>query len=290
MIVVELVPWDAAGRPRLDGDAAGRPRLEELTDEAVERAITALNEAGARALELFDDQTPPVVAALFERFGGRERAVLSAAGFGAGALRVREASQVESSDRWAFAPLWFDPLWIVPPNRAVPSGGRALILDSVGEGVFGSGAHSTTALCLERIISLSPIDSLLDVGTGSGILALAALALGAKQVTATDTDRAALELARRNAAANGLTAGLEFSIALPDKKYSVIAANILASALDGLAPSLVQRLDSGGTIILSGVRAGELEELARIYRNFGLRRLADEERDGWYRLEFIASW
>lgn len=128
---------------------------------------------------------------------------------------------------------------------------------------FGTGGHETTRLCLEllenSLSSPSPAStSLLDLGTGSGILAMAASLLGAGRILALDIDPDAVEIARENIAMNGLAAKIVCdtkpleSIA---ENFDVILANILAEELIRLAPWLVARLNAGGKLILSGILA-----------------------------------
>ena len=136
---------------------------------------------------------------------------------------------------------------------------------------FGTGGHETTRLCLEileRIMDEMPTllsPSVLDLGTGSGILAMAAVQLGAGRVCAVDIDPQAVEVARENLAANGLAEQVEFSTTPLESmtgSFDVILANILAEELVRLAPHLAERLAPGGKLVLSGILA-EKESLVR---------------------------
>src|SRR5690606_6409564 len=120
---------------------------------------------------------------------------------------------------------------------------------------FGSGTHPTTALCLQWLAALGAQGDLrdatvLDFGCGSGILALAALALGAAGADAVDNDPQALLATRDNAQRNGLEDGLRVWAPeeAPPGPYPVVVANILATALDALAPTLAARTAPGGRI------------------------------------------
>lgn len=136
---------------------------------------------------------------------------------------------------------------------------------------FGTGGHETTRLCLElleRIMDGMPVllsPSVLDLGTGSGILAMAAVQLGAGRVTAVDIDPQAVEVARENLAANALAGRVELGTTPLESlsgSFDVILANILAEELVRLAPQLTQRLADGGMLVLSGILA-EKETLVR---------------------------
>lgn len=145
---------------------------------------------------------------------------------------------------------------------------------------FGTGGHETTRLCLEmleRIMDEMPVlhaPDVLDLGTGSGILAMAAVRLGAARVWAVDIDPQAVEVARENLAAEGLADSVEFSTTPLEAlggSYDVILANILAEELVRLAPHLAERLAPGGSLVLSGILA-EKESLVR--RGFANQPLA----------------
>jgi len=168
--------------------------------------------------------------------------------------------------------------------RAAPLG-----LKVSAAGAFGSGVHPTTQMCLDRIIAGSPFRACLDVGTGSGILALAALELGAERAHGTDVDSGALAIARANAEKNGLA--LTLSEEIPgEQRFDLVVANVLGAALLDLAPALVRALDNGGTLLLSGIRESERAEITRVFVRMGLRHRLDFDRDGWCAVELATSW
>lgn len=136
---------------------------------------------------------------------------------------------------------------------------------------FGTGGHDTTRLCLElleEIMDNSPtltVPSLLDLGTGSGILAMAAVGLGCGQVWAVDIDPEAVEVARENMAINELADQIRCDTTPLESmtgKFDIILANILAEELVRLAPQLMERLEEGGHLVLSGILS-EKETLVR---------------------------
>lgn len=137
---------------------------------------------------------------------------------------------------------------------------------------FGTGGHETTRLCLELLESvmerggpLPTAPSLLDLGTGSGILAMAASLLGAGRILALDIDPDAVEVARENFVLNDMTNLIECDTTpfeIVTEKFDIILANILAEELVRLAPYLSERLNAGGALILSGILA-EKESLVR---------------------------
>ncbi|MGF1546375.1 MAG: 50S ribosomal protein L11 methyltransferase [Thiotrichales bacterium] len=179
--------------------------------------------------------------------------------------------------------LWIVPSWHTPPDPAAVN----LMLDP---GLaFGSGTHPTTALCLEWIDANPPVcRDVLDYGCGSGVLALGALKLGARQVTGVDIDPQALSASHANIENNPGADG-NYLLCLPEdlpasEDFDVVLANILANTLTEFAPHLAERTRSGGWAILSGVLDDQVDAVAAAYRPwFDIARIL--HRDGWARLD-----
>ncbi|MBS0574835.1 MAG: 50S ribosomal protein L11 methyltransferase [Proteobacteria bacterium] len=180
-----------------------------------------------------------------------------------------------------YPPLRFGrSLWIVPWNAELPAeasamGAAATIIRLDPGLAFGSGTHPTTALCLEWLDQLAQDGSLqgrrvLDLGCGSGILAIAALALGAAQADGIDNDPQALIASIDNAQRNGVAERLAVFMPhdAPDTGYDVVLANILASALDELAPVIAARVRPGGRLALSGILDGQQDDLLARYHEW----------------------
>ena len=170
-----------------------------------------------------------------------------------------------------------------PQTAAVPS--RSL-LRLTGGLAFGTGTHPTTRLCLdwlEREVAAGA--QLLDYGCGSGILGLAALALGAGQVWAVDIEPQALIATRDNAELNDFDERIWIGApqALPRISTDIVVANILAGPLEALADTLTASLRPGGTLVMSGILDHQCERLEHAYRPH-LERLERAHRDGWARL------
>ncbi|MBR5676314.1 MAG: 50S ribosomal protein L11 methyltransferase, partial [Neisseriaceae bacterium] len=155
----------------------------------------------------------------------------------------------------------FDPiriserLWIVPSWHNAPN--AAAINIKLDPGLaFGTGSHPTTRLCLQWLDqNITPDDEVLDYGCGSGILAVAALKLGAKAADGVDIDPQAVESAQFNAENNGVTAHFVLPENCPNQQYSVVVANILANPLRMLGELLASKTKQGGKIVLSGILA-----------------------------------
>ncbi|UAW99150.1 50S ribosomal protein L11 methyltransferase [Halopseudomonas nanhaiensis] len=209
-----------------------------------------------------------------------------------GELPKYQLEQVEDQDwerSWMdnFQPMRFGQrLWIVPSWHAAPEPAAVNLLLDPGL-AFGTGTHPTTALCLEWLDAepLSDRD-LIDFGCGSGILAIAALLLGARHARGTDIDIQALEASRDNAGRNAIAEdrfALYLPEAMPQHPADVLVANILAGPLVALAEQLTALVKPGGRLALSGILAEQTDEILKAYRGeFELDPVA--ERDGWIRI------
>lgn len=168
------------------------------------------------------------------------------------------------------------------PEEALAPSEHLLLL--APELAFGGGEHPTTQLCLEQLAArLRPGDALLDVGSGSGVLSVAAARLGARRVEAVDVDPTARRATRRAAEANAVPiqvrdGGLEESRG----PYEFVVANILAPVLIELAEALAARVAPGGTLVLSGIRAAHAEAVKMSQTS--LRLEAEVEESGWVAL------
>lgn len=147
---------------------------------------------------------------------------------------------------------------------------------------FGTGQHETTALCIRSLEEVvTPGTRVLDVGAGSGILAIAAVLLGAASAHGTDIDPEATAAARENVEANGLAAKVTIDESPLEAVgvFPVVVANILAETLVSLAPALAAKVERGGALVLSGILHHLGDEVARAYAPHGFPRF-DVRRDG----------
>lgn len=196
-------------------------------------------------------------------------------------------------------------VWLLSP-RAVRIG-SVLIVSAEADGpanalrltdspAFGTGHHPTTALCveaLEEIVGSEKIDSVLDVGTGSGILALAALSMGVPKAVGLDVDAQALKAAAENARLNHVGNRLQLfhgDVEAADGQWPLVMANVLAAPLIEMAPLLVRRVGKSGQLVLSGIPSGLESEVRQAYQHFGMRYVDAKTRDGWTVLMLQTSW
>jgi len=214
-------------------------------------------------------------------------------------VQFRQVADEDWERAWLdqFQPMQFGArTFIVPWNHELPEAARdvqAAVVRLDPGLAFGSGTHPTTALCLEWLDGLAGDGLLqgarvLDFGCGSGILALAALKLGAAEAIGVDNDPQALIATHDNAERNGVVERL--SVYLPDDEpvatYPVVVANILASALEALAATLAERVAPGGRIALSGILHGQEMELVERYAAW-FDELRCTQSGDWMRIDGI---
>ncbi len=221
-------------------------------------------------------------------------AVLAAAASEAGlsAAPRFEVEEVGDTDWVRASQAQFEPvrisarLWIVPSWHAAPDPGALNIQLDPGL-AFGTGSHPTTRLCLQWLEThVRPDSSVLDYGCGSGILAIAALKLGARAAVGVDVDPAAVAAARGNAARNAVSAHFVGSDVALLPPVDLVVANILANPLIVLAPVLAAQCRPGGRIALAGILAPQTDAVAVAYAQwFAMAHFAAD--DSWVCLEGV---
>lgn len=209
-------------------------------------------------------------------------------------------SQTEDKDwinNWKqyFHQFYVDDILIIPSWEEVKPEDQDKMIIHIDPGTaFGTGMHETTQLCLRQLKKfVTPDTELLDVGTGSGILSIAALKLGAKHAVGTDLDPCAISAVQENLEANEipqdrmemLLGNIIDDKAVQDQvgyeKYDIVAANILAEVLVGLTPVIVSQLKKGGIYITSGILAEKEELVAEAARKAGLEILEITHQGEW---------
>ena len=221
-----------------------------------------------------------------EAFQDAARALDAArAACGIESLAAASVDRLEDTDWVALTQRQFEPiragerLWIVPTWHAAPDPAAVNVVLDPGA-AFGTGSHPTTRLCLawlERTVR--PGDSVLDYGCGSGILAIAAMRLGAGRARAVDIDPRALEAARYNARRNHVDVEVVDAQHALEGRARVTVANILANPLRMLAPLLAAHTQVNGRMALSGILASQAEEVAAAFAPFAALAVEDREED-----------
>lgn len=191
-------------------------------------------------------------------------------------LTQAQFDPIQISDR-----LWITPSWHDAPDE------NAVNLQLDPGLAFGTGSHPTTRLCLQWLnAQLKGGESVLDYGCGSGILAIAALKLGAGSAVGVDIDEQAIRASKANADQNNVQAQFYLPDAVPEGQFDVVVANILANPLRMLGEMLAGRTKSGGRIILSGLLDEQVEELSEIYGQWFDIEPAEID-EGWARLSGV---
>jgi ribosomal protein L11 methyltransferase len=173
-----------------------------------------------------------------------------------------------------------DNLWIVPTWHSAPNSDAINIVLDPGL-AFGTGSHPTTHLCLAWLAkTVSPDQTILDYGCGSGILAIAAKKLGASEVIGTDIDSQAIQSSQYNAEQNHVDAEFYHASKYQTHEFDIVVANILSSALSVLAPALAKSCKTGGKIALSGILKEQAPDVSAIYSEW-FNMQAPEIMDSW---------
>jgi ribosomal protein L11 methyltransferase len=276
-------------------DAGSVPRAEAMLRLAGAVSLATSDAGDDPVLEPEPGETPlwptVVLRALFpENADAGRLAALAASqlGIAAAAIDLDELDDADWIDaqRQSIAPLTIgEHLRILPAAHAAEEAAAGDVLMSMGL-AFGTGRHPTTRLCLDWLaVHVEPGIRVLDYGCGSGILALAALRLGAAAAFAVDTEPQALLATRNNAELNALGEKLWIGSpgALPAIRPDLIVANILARPLIDLAATLSGLQAAGGQIVLSGLLGDQLPEVSAAYGSY-YEDLRSVELDGWARL------
>jgi ribosomal protein L11 methyltransferase len=202
----------------------------------------------------------------------------------------REVAEQDWTRAWMdqFQPMRFGRrLWIYPWNVEPADDDVDAVVVRLDPGLaFGTGTHPTTALCLEWLDAADVVGkTVIDFGCGSGVLAIAALKLGAARVIGVDNDAQALVASRMNAERNGVIDRLDLHLAdaAPSLRGDILLANILAGPLHELAEKFSSALPANGCLVLSGILNGQETELLSHYARW-FRDLRVDRRNEWIRI------
>lgn len=277
----------------------------DVPEPEAERVEALLWDAGATGLEIRDREAPPmpgvrgpspgeaIVVAWFESRAPAEAALEDVKAWVPGVRALlEEAPETDWSTAWRarIRSTRVGRLWVGPPWETAPAGTVSVTIEP--KMAFGTGDHPTTALCLaavEAFCSAHPGASVLDVGTGTGVLALMARKLGAIRVVGVDNDPMSVTLAQENAALNGI-GGVELSGAsldAVDGQFDLVLANILANTLVELAPGLVRHTRM--RLVLAGVLIHQEDEVREAFERAGAVSDGGDRIDDWVRLDFRVS-
>jgi ribosomal protein L11 methyltransferase len=253
------------------------------------------SETGVTTVAVYCETKPPHLAAKRAALrAGMSRIKDCRLNIGAGRISVRRIRREDWAESWKrhFKPIEIGRALLVKPSW---SGRRArkhqavVVLDPGLS--FGTGQHPTTAFCLHELARrrrAGEAQSFLDIGTGSGILAIAAAKLGYSPVHAFDFDPEAVRVARANAKANRVLDKVQIERAdvtkLPTRfarQYHLVCANLISTLLIGEQRRIVRLLRPGGVLVLAGILKSEFAQIQRAYETLGLRAIVNRCEREW---------
>ncbi len=222
--------------------------------------------------------------------------------FPAGPEKAEVTARLIDEEDWAtkwvslFRPFRIGSVWIRPSlkNVQLARGEQEIVLDP-GE-AFGTGLHESTQLCLQSVLLLRPSigdnASVLDLGTGSGILAMLAAKVGFRNILALDIDPVAVETAKRNITMNRLEHFILVSnepLSFVKKRFALILANLSSTIHEGIAEEIRLHLEADGWLVAGGLLAGEGDALSRAWHVKGLGLTHHRTKNDWECLIFRAG-
>jgi ribosomal protein L11 methyltransferase len=221
---------------------------------------------------------------------------------GPGRISVRKIPRENWSESWKrhFKPLEIGNALLIKPSwsRRRPRRGQALVVLDPGLS-FGTGQHPTTEFCLRQLTAArnrGQTQSFLDLGTGSGILAIAAAKLGYQPVHAVDFDPASVRVARENARRNGVAAQVAITQgdvtklpARPTRHYDLVCANLISTLLVAERRRIVRRVSPDGLLVLAGILRSEFKKVQAAYEQLGFQLAASKTGREWRSGAFRAA-
>jgi ribosomal protein L11 methyltransferase len=298
-------------------NAAPKTRLWQIsirtTAEAEEVSLEALGtEFGAPASSYFDFETQIAHVSVYlekrpDRLAERQKAVRArllaakAEGLQVGPMRVQCTSI--KRENWAeswkrhFKPLAIGRTLLLKPSwnrRKAKAGQKVLVLDPGLS--FGTGHHATTSFCLREVVRFASRGggSVMDIGTGSGILAIAAAKLGCNPIEAFDFDPEAVRVARKNAHQNRVQGRFKLFEAdvttlpiRPKQTFNLVCANLISNLLVAERERIVARVAPGGTLVLAGILQIEFAKVREAFEALGLQLMRRKDEKEWTSGAFV---
>jgi len=251
-------------------------------------------ETGISTVSVFRDQKPDSrklrakIAVQLRRIAG------CGLKLGAGRIEIARVKREDWAESWKrhFHPLAIGKELLVKPSwsKKLPRKNQAVVILDPGLS-FGTGQHPTTSFCLHELVrhrQNGTAQSFLDIGTGSGILAIAAVKLGYQPVHAFDFDPESVRVAKENARKNRvdakmrLTRGDVTKLPLPSaRQYDVVCANLISNLLIAERRRIVNRLNPAGILVLAGILAVEFGEVERAFADVKMRLVASRVENEW---------
>ena len=288
MVSALLMRLGAAGTQIIDRNDLPDPDKPGRNWELMDRALLDEAPEDVQVKAWFDEKTAAETLDALRLELDRIRSEDGPSQFGALTVRTASIREEDWAENWKqyFKPFRVGRHLVVKPSWETWEQQPGDLIIGIDPGMaFGTGTHETTALCIELIERYCRGGSLLDIGTGSGILAIAAALLGCAPVAAIDIDPDAVRVARENVALNGLSYAVtvEQGDLLKGVKgiYDYAVANILAPVICMLAGPLIPYLKPGGVFVCSGIIREKHDDVEAALRTAGYEILAEEVRGDW---------
>ena len=255
-------------------------------------------ETGVSTISIFRDEKPDAKKMGAEISAGLKRIESCGLKIGAGKIEIAKVKREDWKESWKrhFHPMEIGESLLVKPSwsKQKPRKNQAVVILDPGLS-FGTGQHPTTSFCLNEIVRTARVDarptkakSFLDIGTGSGILAIAATKLGYRPVHAFDFDPESVRVAKENARKNRVdtklkpTRGDVTKLPLkPARQYDLVCANLISNLLIAEKRRIVNRLKPDGTLVLAGILAVEFGEVERAFAELKLKLVAKRVENEW---------
>ena len=284
--------WRVSVTTSLDAEDAVTEMLGELFGAA---AASYFNlETGVSTISVFRDEKPNAKKLNTEISAGLKRIESCGLKIGAGKIEIAKVKREDWKESWKrhFHPMEIGKSLLVKPSwsKKHPRKNQAVVILDPGLS-FGTGQHPTTSFCLNEIVRAcknKTAQSFLDIGTGSGILAIAAAKLGYQPVHAFDFDPESVRVARENTRKNRVDAKLKLTRGdvtklpmKPARQYDLVCANLISNLLIAEKMRIVNRLKPGGTLVLSGILAVEFGEVEKAFAKLKLKLVAKRVENEW---------
>jgi ribosomal protein L11 methyltransferase len=255
-------------------------------------------ETGISTVSVFRDAKPDSSKAKAEITAGLARIKACGLKTGPGQIEIARVKREDWAESWKrhFHPLEIGKALLIKPSwvKQCPKRGQSVVVLDPGLS-FGTGQHPTTSFCLGEIVRMAceaarcaNSKSFLDIGTGSGILAIAAAKLGFAPVHAFDFDPESVRVARENARKNRVDAKIKLTRGditklplKPARQYDLVCANLISNLLIAERRRIINRLKPGGTLVLAGILAVEFEEVRQAFEKNGLKLAARRVENEW---------
>jgi ribosomal protein L11 methyltransferase len=282
------VIWKIAVATNREGEDAVADLLETLFD--ARPCAYANTKTGRTTVAVYCDTKPATVVGLR---AGLARTKTCGLEIGTGKVSVTRIRRENWAESWKrhFKPMAIGDALLIKPSwsRRKPRRGQSVIVLDPGLS-FGTGHHATTSFCLHELVRRRRPgrQSFLDMGTGSGILAIVAVKLGYSPVHGFDFDPEAVRVAEENARTNGVASRLRIRRqdltrlrARPALKYDMICANLISTLLAAERRRIVKLLKPGGVLVLAGILKSEFAEVEKAFKSLGLRRIGGKTEKEW---------